>query len=400
MKRRVLLVNKFYYRRGGDCVYLLNLERMLRSQGHEVAVFAMDYPQNHTSEWSSHFASEVSFQGGMAQKLKAVGRTLGWGDINTSFNAILDSFRPDVVHLNNIHSYLSPQIAELAHKRGIKTVWTMHDYKLLCPSYSCLRNGDVCEACIDGNKINVLKNRCMKGALAPSLIAWLEAAKWDKATLTACTDRFICPSEFISAKMVQGGFPVDKIITLNNFINPSTIAKAAAQAPSEKRDGYYAYVGRLSEEKGVETLLKAASSLPYKLKIAGDGPIAEKLRENYSGYDNIEFLGHLDGENVNRLLDRARFTVVPSEWYENNPFSIIESLCAGTPVLGAEIGGIPELISDDNGLTFTSADTSSLTAGINKMWERDFDHLKISLDAIARFNPERYYKALNKIYEE
>lgn len=399
MKQRVLLVNKFYYRRGGDCVYLLNLEEMLRSRGHEVAVFAMDYPDNIPSEWTPYFAPEVQFAGGMTQKLKAVRRTLGMGDINSTFTAILDRFKPDVVHLNNIHSYLSPQLALLAGKRGVKVAWTLHDYKLLCPSYSCLSHGKPCELCIGGDKSHVIKERCMKGSLAASAIAWLEAGKWSRDRLSACTDMFICPSEFMASKMRQGGFPDKKIVTLNNFLAPAIWEKKRVTPVKTERSDYYCYVGRLSHEKGVETLLKSASTLPYHIKIAGGGPLEADLRKRYGNQGNIEFLGHLDSEGVDKLLAGARFSVVPSEWYENNPFSVIESLCAGTPVLGAKIGGIPELITDDNGITFTSCDIENLKSAIKKAWDTSWDNSEISRDALARFSPDRHYDTLCKIYQ-
>ena len=138
--KRVLIVNKFYYARGGDCVCTLNLEKLLKSQGYEVAVYAMNYPENISSEWAGYFASEVSFSGGVKNKIAAAKRLLGCGDIVKSFKKILDDFRPEVVHLQNIHSYLSPILAKIAKERGVKVVWTLHDYKLLCPSYSCLRD--------------------------------------------------------------------------------------------------------------------------------------------------------------------------------------------------------------------------------------------------------------------
>lgn len=141
---KILLANKFYYRRGGDCVYVLNLEQLLRKHGHEVAVFAMDYPENIDTEWKRYFPKNMS-------KLMAFTRPFGSREVRGKFNRLLDVFRPDVVHLNNIHTQLSPVLAELAHKRGIKVVWTLHDYKLLCPRYDCLLSGDtICEACFKG----------------------------------------------------------------------------------------------------------------------------------------------------------------------------------------------------------------------------------------------------------
>lgn len=397
MKQRVLLVNKFYYRRGGDCVYLLNLEEMLRSRGHEVAVYAMDYPENLSSEWSGYFASEITFQGSMADRLAAVKRTLGRGDITHSFNAILDRFRPDVIHLNNIHSYLSPVLAQLARRRGIKVVWTLHDYKLLCPSYSCLCRGEVCERCFTSTNA-VVTERCMKGSLAASIIARLEAGKWNRTTISACTDTFICPSQFMASKMLQGGFPAEKIVTLNNFMAPDAWSRLDGSEPRRQRDDYYCYVGRLSEEKGVRTLLSTASGLPLRLKIAGGGPLADELRERYAGCGNIEFLGHLDGDAVAALLAGARFSVIPSEWYENNPFSVIESLCHGTPVVGARIGGIPELLDSGNGILFASGDPAALAGAVTEAMKKEWDYTAIARKALNRFSPARHYDALDKIY--
>ena len=138
---KILLANKFYYRRGGDCIYMLNLEKLLKAHGHEVAVFAMDYPENLDTPWKKYFPKNMS-------KLMAFTRPFGSHEVKSTFKKLLDDFKPDVVHLNNVHTQLSPVMAELAHQRGIKVVWTLHDYKLLCPRYDCLKNGNtICETC-------------------------------------------------------------------------------------------------------------------------------------------------------------------------------------------------------------------------------------------------------------
>ena len=204
MKQKILIATKFYYRRGGDSIYALNLEHLLKSQGHEVSVFAMQYPENLPSKWSEYWPSEVSFSGSFRQKLSAVGRTLGMDDVTKQFARLLKDFAPDVVHLNNIHSYLSPVVAQMAKKAGAKVVWTLHDYKLICPSYSCLRNEKPCELCFN-SKLAVLKTRCMKNSLAASTIAFIEAKYWNQQKLQRATDSFICPSQFMATKMTQGG---------------------------------------------------------------------------------------------------------------------------------------------------------------------------------------------------
>lgn len=396
MAKKILIVNKFYYQRGGDCIYSLNLERMLAAHGYEVAFFSMHYPENEESRYSSYFAPQVDFSGGVRNKISAVKRILGMGDVVSRFKRILADFHPDVVHLNNIHSYISPVVGALAKKAGCRVVWTLHDYKLLCPAYACLRGGEPCELCYS-DKSQVLKLRCMKGSLAASALAYIEAKKWNRGTLERFTDAFICPSAFMRDKMLLGGFNADKLKVVCNFIDPVKIDRLSSLDCTQKAD-YYAYVGRLSQEKGVETLLKAASELPYKLKVAGGGPLAEEMKDKYAGA-NVQFLGHIDAEAVSELLAHARCVVTPSECYENNPLSVIESLCAGTPVVGARIGGIPELVKPENGLTYTPKSVKELSACICKVMESaDYDYASIARASRKAFSAEVHMSLLEKVY--
>lgn len=391
MTKKILVVNKFYYSRGGDCMYAMASERLLTDHGHKVAVFAMDYPENIETEWNGYYASEVRFSGGLSNLLKSAKRTLGYGDIVKAFNRILDDFKPDVVHLNNIHSYLSPRIAQIASKRGVKVVWTLHDYKLVCPSYVCARNGVSCEACFT-NKFNVVKNKCMKGKLSASILAYVEALRWGRETLEACTDTFICPSSYMLSKMIAAGFSADKLTVNCNFASNEK-AMLSADCKTE-RDDYCCYVGRLSEEKGVKTLLEAASKLPCRLIVAGDGPLMPS-----KDIDNVTFLGKIDSVEVIKLLQNAKFSILPSECYENNPLSVIESLQLGTPVVGAHIGGIPELIDDgQTGLTFESGNCDSLITAVNNAYNMSWNYSDIVLSSRKRFSSEKHYENLIKIY--
>lgn len=397
---RILIVNKFYYPRGGDCVVAMNLERLLKEKGHEVAVFAMQHPENVDSGWNSYYASQVDFTGGFASKLNAARRIMGWGDISPAFSKILDDFKPDIVHLHNIHSYLSPVVAQLAKQHGCPVVWTMHDYKLICPSYSCLlpRSGIPCELCIGGSKMPVVKNRCMKGSLAASAMAWLEARKWNRKTLEKFTDAFICPSQFMASKMKKDGFAPEKLHVICNHIDPEK--QLVYNTLNAKREDYYAYVGRLSHEKGVNTLLKTASTLPrYNLKIAGEGPLRQQLEEQYSNCKNIEFLGQQNAQQVAQLLSKARFSVVPSESYENNPLSVIESLCAGTPVVGARIGGIPELLDANCGIVFNPGCEKDLSQAISQAFNTHWDNNSIKEKSIALFSPKKHLEQISYLYD-
>ena len=395
-KKRILIANKFYYPRGGDCIVAMNLERLLKERGHDVAVLAMQYPENVDSGWNDYYHSQVDFAGSLGNKIKAAKRLMGWGDIITSFTKILDDFKPEIVHLHNIHSYLSPVLAKLAKKRGCQVVWTLHDYKLVCPSYACLQNGKPCEKCIGHSKIHVLKDRCMKGSLAASALAWLEARKWNSNVLDRYTDAFICPSQFMATKMKKDGFDPEKLRVVCNHIDAEK--QQLFNSLNAERENYYVYVGRLSQEKGVETLLNVASKLPYTLRIAGDGPLRKQLEEQYASCKNIKFLGHQNAQQVAALLSKAQFSVVPSEWYENNPLSVIESLCAGTPVVGARIGGIPELLNADYGLTFTSGNRDELKQTIGKAFDTQWNNDGIKTVASSRFSEQEHLKQIEEIY--
>lgn len=393
MAKNILIVNKFYYARGGDCVCTLNLETLLKFKGYNVAVYAMKYPENLPSEWSEYFASEVNFSGGIGNKIAAAKRLLGYGDVKKSFKKLLNEFRPDVVHLQNIHSYLSPILAKMAKEFGCRVIWTLHDYKLLCPSYACLRNASPCELCFT-DKSQVLKNRCMKGSFVASLLAYLEALKWNRKWIERYVDTFICPSEFMAKKMMQGGFDKHKIKVVCNFIDPVKLG-VLKNCETDAREPYYLYLGRLSDEKGVKSMLEAAITLPYKLKVAGGGPLYDDLKAKYDG-KNIEFLGHQNATQVSSLLSKAMFTIVPSECYENNPLSLIESLCAGTPVLGANIGGIPELINnEETGLIFESGNKEQMKECVTKAFGMKWNHNAIKEQSIRRFSSESYF---GKIY--
>lgn len=396
MPKRVLLVNKFYYPRGGDCIVVLNTEALLRDNGVDAEVFAMEYPQNLKARYERLFASEVTFGGGMGNRMRALKRTMGMGDVKARFTAVLDEYNPDVVHLHNIHSYLSPVLGELAHERGIRVVWTLHDYKLLCPRYDCLLDGKPCEKCFNGAKRNVLFNKCMKGSMPASMVAWIEARKWNRRALERNTDMFVCPSEFMARKMQSGGFDAAKLKVLNNFLDPVKLEQYRSMDASAPRQDYYCYVGRLSQEKGVADLLEVASRLSHRLKVAGGGPLEEQLRAKYASCDNIEFLGMLDAVSVARLLAGARLSVVPSQWYENNPLSVVESLCAGTPVAGSQMGGIPELINSENGIVFQPFDKETLATAISMSMTREWEHGKIARNALKKFSSEGHMQVLIK----
>jgi len=383
---RILLANKFYYRRGGDCIYMLNLEQLLQSHGHNVAIFSMQYPENLPSSWSTYWPSEMS-------KLDVFTRPFGAIEVKQSFRKLLDDFKPELVHLNNIHTHLSPVIAKMAHECGIRVVWTLHDTKLVCPCYTCTRDGHWCEECFT-NKKAVIHRRCLPGSLPGAVIGYYEMKRWNKERLQEYTDVFVAPSCFMMEAVVRGGYRSEKFKVLCNFIDVGKCKNL-----NFEKGKYYVYLGRVNEVKGIRTLCRAAAQLPYKLIVIGSGELLTELQTQYKEKSNIEFIGQKSWEEFRPILEGARFMVLPAEWSENNPLTVIESQSLGTPVLGARIGGIPELIEDGvSGMTFKSGDVEDLKDKIQKMMAAEFDYRRLAKDSQARYSSETYYEKLMEVY--
>ena len=396
--KRILLVSKFYYTRGGAEVVAINMANDLAKRGYGIGIFTMDYPQNLSPE-NFYTASQVDFSGGLIDKLKFAMRTMGYNGIKSSFKKALQEFKPDIVHLHNVHSYLSPAVVKLAKEFGCKVVWTLHDYKLACPAYSCLNRGSICEKCFT-SKFNVVKERCFKESLPASVLAYFEAKKWNVKKLQRYVDYFVCPSAFIKRQMLKAGLQEDKLKVVCNFVDPIKLDQLKSVEIPDTREDFYVYVGRLSEEKGVATLLKAAKDLPYKLKLVGGGHLYDGFIAEYGKCENIEFLGHQPAEKVAEILLSAKCLVLPSECYENNPLSVIEALCAGIPIVGANIGGIPELIEPAWGEKFESGNVEDMQRAITRVMQSDkYNYKQIAQQSQERFSFDTHYKQLKELYK-
>ncbi len=393
---RILLANKFYYPRGGDCIYTIELEKLLKSKGHEVALFSMQHPSNLSSAFSKYFPSNVDFnKRNFNSLISLLERPFGSPEVRRKFSRLIRDFNPDVIHLNNIHSQLSPVLALMGHRNNIPVVWTLHDYKLICPAYLLLNRGKICESCLE-SKWSVVRKKCIKSNFLASIVAYFEAQYWNTPKLNRITDLFISPSNFLKKEMIRGGIYQGKIEVLHNFVND----KPTMITGNENSD-YYCYVGRLSSEKGVDLLLKVASKMPdYKLKIIGTGPLEENLT-TFNNNEHVEFLGYKTGEELKSIIAGSRFLVVPSNWFENNPLTILEALCLGVPVLGSNIGGIPELVKPGiNGLLFEPDNDAEMAEKISYLWQNQekFNRQEIAKNAILNYTSDIYYEALIRHY--
>lgn len=409
---RILLVNKYFYRKGGAETYFFALAEGLKALGHEVAFFSMKHPNNEPSRWNTYFVSEKDYVGEIPafKKVQEASTLIYSFEAKRKFEALLEKFKPDIIHMNNVHRQLTLSILDAPYlkKHHVPVVYTAHDYILLCPAYTMVNGrGEVCDACLDRHFMHATKNICVKGSRVKSALATMEAEflkfhhSYDKI------DLIIAPSKFMKNKLDEGGF-AGKTVAMQNFLTDSQMAMGARAANTHKFEDtkagarpYFLFFGRLSKEKGILTLAKAflqaaglaqgsasaqsddqdAQVLPdvWDLHIVGDGPDCGAIEQliasaGSQAASRIHLLGYKSGEDLQREVGNARFTVLSSEWRENMPYSGLESLAAQTPIIGARIGGIPELVEEGKtGFTFESGNITDLKDSLFKAAAVDED---------------------------
>ena len=365
---KILMVNKFLYPNGGSETYIFKLGQYLQSRGHGVQYFGMEHEGRIVGNRVNAYTSNMDFHGGSKlSKLTYPIRTIYSSEARKKIRLVLEDFQPDVCHLNNFNFQLTPSIIleirkwerQTGHK--CKIVYTAHDYQLVCPNHMCNNPGthENCEKCLGGHFLSCTKGRCIHGSLAKSAIGTLEAFFWKWMGVYKQLDTIICCSNFMKTKLDSNPVLASKTVAMHNFIDRVEYREV------QKKD-YVLYFGRYSQEKGIGTLVQAAKELPQiPFVFAGSGPLEHLLE----GVPNIKNVGFQRGEALETLIRKARFTVYPSEWYENCPFSVMESQMYGTPVLGADIGGIPELIRiGETGELFESGNQKSLREKLQQLW--------------------------------
>lgn len=398
---KILLINKFLYPNGGSETYIFKLGKYLQQMGHEVQYFGMEHEGRCVGNRVNAYTSDMDFHGGSKlDKLTFPIKTIYSSEARKKIRMVLDDFQPDVCHLNNFTYQLTPSIILEIQKwkkqtgHPCKIIFTAHDYNLVCPNHM-LNNPNThenCEKCLGGHFMNCTKGRCIHGSLAKSAIGTMEAYFWKMNGVYKYIDTMICCSEFLKTKMDTNPMFAEKTVAMHNFLDPVEWRKM------EKKD-YILYFGRFSEEKGIGTLIEVCKALPdVKFIFAGTGPLEEVINQT----PNIQNVGFQTGAALEKLIREAQFSIYPSEWYENCPFSVMESQMYGTPVLGARIGGIPELIQEGKtGELFESGNAEELQEKVEKLWNnRELaaayaENCKtVSFDSV-----EEYVNKLMKIYQ-
>jgi glycosyltransferase involved in cell wall biosynthesis len=400
---KILFVNKYYHPSGGPEKVVLQSKEKLESLGDKVILFSMQHPRNLATPYSKYFVSNVDYNGSnsiLNKTRMALNIFYSW-EAKKKMELLLDEEKPDIAHLHNIYHQISPSILPALKKRNIPVVMTLHDFKLVCPNYIFLREGQLCEECEGKHFYKAVKYKCVKGSYFKSLTCAIEMYFHKIFRLYENVDRFIVLSQFSKERFILYGLSEDKLIFLPNYIDLPFLPK------KEINDRYILFFGRLSDKNGIYTLTKAMKRLPeIKLLILGEGEqeelISDYIREN--AMRNVQILGFKQGEELRKLIRESYFTIFPNHYYHLCPMSILESFAFGKPVIGSNLGSVPELIEDGvNGLLFEPKNVEKLAEKIRYLYHHPLLAQKMGMAARERaeekYSEEEYYKKLLGLYD-
>ena len=398
------MINKFFYRKGGSEAYMFDLIGLLKNEGQQIIEFSMQDEKNRPSKFADYFVKNINFskREGWLKDLKKAWHLLYSCEAKKKLETLVKTEKPDIAHLHNFNFQITPAILSVLKKYKIPVVWTMHDYHLICPNYRLFTQGKICERCKINKFYNCYKYKCIKNSRAMSFLAMLEMylhkvilRSYDKI------DLFISPSKFLAAKVQEWGIRPEKIKQLYNFVNLEEFKMA-----DEIGEGLI-YFGRLSEEKGLLFLLEAMKDLKdINLKLVGDGPQKTELKNFIAANNlsNVQLLGHKNGQELYNLIKNSRLVVLPSIWYENNPLAILEAFALAKPVIGSNLGGIPELVKEkETGFVFKAGDFEDLKAKIKDNYFQIDLIRNMGINARqfieANCGPNKHYQQLLQIYQ-
>ncbi len=413
---RILHVNKFLYRKGGAEAYMLDVAHAQASRGHDIAFFGMDHPENPPFEYDSWFPDHIELEPAPRSaigKARATGRMLWSKSSSDGIGAVVDRFRPDVAHLHNVYHQLSPSVLWALRRAGVPTVMTLHDYKLICPSYQLLAGGSICERCVGSSFRHAITMRCKDGSLGASLTLAVESTVHRALGAYGHASTLICPSRFLAERMLAAGFAAERIKVLDHFVDIDIDTdtdiglRAGIIRPSTPDDGPIVFAGRIASEKGVGVLIDAIAQAgpEARLVIAGDGPLRAELEERAARIapGRVSWRGRLDRAAVHALIRSARAVAVPSVWHENQPIIVLEAFACGVPVIATTLGGLPDLVEDGStGLLVPPNDPEELARAITMLLE-DPERARgmgarARAVAVGRFARDRHLDELDGIY--
>lgn len=401
---RIVQANKFYFLRGGAERYVFDLSDWLASQGHTVIPFAMRHPDNLPTQYEAFFPSFVQTERVRfgPSGLRTIGRAFYSFESRRKMAQLVEAERPDVAHIHNVYTQLSPSVLDALRSAGVPMVMTVHDHHLFSPQYNVWAHGcgpDLSRAGV----VRATLSRFHKRSYAASFVqAAVSMFHYNRGSYRNRIDLFVTPSEYMRRRMVASGFPDDRVRTIPYG------ADTEAMDPRFDHDGYVLFYGRLSEEKGVETVVDVARALPdIRFKIVGTGPLEAALHAHARAHalGNVEFVGFRSGEPLWDLVRGAMCTLIPSRVQENFPLAALESLALGTPVVGSNVGGMPEVVEDRvTGLLADPNDLHAWTEAVMRLaYDEDFRlHLARAgrLAAETTFHVRKHYAGVMRAYED
>lgn len=373
----ILVVNWAWYPSGGDWTYVENLVNIYQQKGHRIVPFSMKDERNYPTPYSDYFIENIDYKKVNKRSLTAgiqvVMKSIYSLEAQKNLEKLLSDVKIDFAHINIIHHYITPTILKILKKRNIPIIWTLHEYTPICPDSIFVSHGEICERCFGGAFYNCITHSCKKGSYLASTVAALENYVHKYLNYYAYVDYFVCPSVFQYEKYKQFNFFNEKLVQLYHGYDYSEIEKAKS-LPLHTDEKYIIFVGRLEKIKGVHTLLKAMRNCPeITLKIIGTGTQEADLKalKDILKVDNAAFLGKKSKQETLQLIDGAEFLICPSECYEVLGFTVVEAMALGKPVIGAAIGGIPEMVIDNyTGLLFEPGNTEQLAELIKSLYLR------------------------------
>ncbi|MFA6086672.1 glycosyltransferase family 4 protein [Mucilaginibacter sp.] len=404
----ILVVNWTWYPSGGDWTYVENVSNLYQQKGHTVIPFSMKDDRNYPSEYADFFIENIDYKKvnkrSLTAGVKVVSKSIYSFEAQKNLERLLEKVKIDFAHINVIHHYITPTILKILKEKNIPIIWTLHEYTPICPESTFISHGQICERCYGGAFYNCITHTCKKGSVLASTVAALENYTHKFLNYYKYVDYYVCPSVFLYEKFKSFNFFKDKLVQLYHGYDYAEI-EAAKLAPNKIEERYIVFVGRLEKIKGAHTLLKAMQACPnINLKIIGTGTQETELKEfkDIHKLYNVTFLNKKSKQETLQIINGSDFLVCASEWYEVLGFTVVEAMALGKPVIGSNIGAIPEMvINNETGLLFDAGNDKQLAAAISLLYNNEKLITKMGANAQIHINKlintQKHYNGLQKL---
>lgn len=397
---RILQINKFFYRRGGADHHFFDLSDLLKSKGEEVIHFSMKHPDNLSSPYEKFFVSEVNFEKTTVDSVLKSGRVFYSAEANKKLDRLIKETKPDIAHAHLVYHQLPPSLLEVLKRNNVPVVMTIHDWKPICPNYLLYTEGRPCARCKDKKYYHCLQYKCVEDSYAKSFLASMESYfHHAKRYYEDCVDMYVAPSRFVKEMFLSFGWKESKIKVLPHFL-PDSFSRVSVP-PANPVLASFAYIGRLSKEKGADRLVKywAKKRVNHQLDVYGSGPLENDLARflEKNKIQNIRLMGRAARESIN--FSKYTAIIIPSEFYETFGLVAIESWARGVPIIARDSGGLAELMeSSKAGLAF-DWENDSLAKALDEIRDERFRQNAVSYMRSSH-RPDDYYEKIMSVYRQ